>query len=345
MTGIIGLRLRGKEITVSFLGSSGKVGVKVVGVLLSLALAAGLSPVVAFADDFVEAGERIVSVEDGRAAAPRSAGWQESGTCEWRIDEEGCLVVRPADGAVSGELEDWGYGVPPWYEDADSIRSVEVEGTVIATTAVMMFGYCSNLESVDLSGLDTSSAKSMCCMFDHCSSLRSLDLSSLDTSNVSDMQGMFYECSSLEVLDLSSFDTSAVEKAYREYQLQFRGEGGYERGSGLEVEFDFGVFSMFRHCGSLRVLALGGSFDFVACDGSEASDDAELYARYEPAGLRNPAANQVWRAVGSGTVASPKGATYSPVASLAAAHGASDCAEIYVVVERLGGWVSSSNGW
>lgn len=328
-----------------FLGSLGKVGDKVIGVLLSFALAVGFSPTAAFANEFVEAGERIAGVEGGRAVAPRSAGWQESGTCEWCIDEEGCLVVRPADGAVSGELEDWGYGVPPWWGEADSIRSVEVEGTVVAATASAMFEDCSNIESMDLSGLDTSNVKSMICMFCGCSSLKLLDLSSLDTSNVSDMQAMFYECSSLEVLNLSSFDTSAVEKAYREHQLQLRGESGCGRGGGLELEFDFGVFSMFGGCESLRVLALGGAFDFVACDGSEASDDAELYARYEPAGLRNPAANQVWRAVGSGTVASPKGATYSPVASLASAHSASDRAETYVVVEQLGGWVGSPNGW
>lgn len=38
-------------------------------------------------------------------------GWTASGTCEWRVDDEGCLAVQPVDG-VSGTLEDWGASPP-----------------------------------------------------------------------------------------------------------------------------------------------------------------------------------------------------------------------------------------
>lgn len=53
------------------------------------------------------------------------------------------------------------------------------------------------MKSVDISGLDTSSATSTYFMFADCSSLVSVDLSNLDTSSVKYMSNMFYGCSSL----------------------------------------------------------------------------------------------------------------------------------------------------
>ena len=73
----------------------------------------------------------------------------------------------------------------------------------------MFFG-CSNLNSLDLSGFNTSAITNMSCMFRGCSNLTSLDLSSFDTSAVTDMSYMFHDCKKLTSLDLSSFDTSAV---------------------------------------------------------------------------------------------------------------------------------------
>ena len=73
-----------------------------------------------------------------------------------------------------------------------------------------MFINCSNLTSLDLSGLDTSAVTTMEEMFANCSHLTSLDLSGFNTSAVTNMYQMFFDCKSLTFLDLSSFDTSAV---------------------------------------------------------------------------------------------------------------------------------------
>lgn len=91
-------------------------------------------------------------------------GWNASGTCEWRVDDEGCLTVRPADG-VSGALGDWGFSTPPWYDERASVLSARFEGVVTAKTALWMFDSCSSLVSLDLSGLDTSSVIDMNGMF------------------------------------------------------------------------------------------------------------------------------------------------------------------------------------
>ncbi len=74
------------------------------------------------------------------------------------------------------------------------------------------FGGFGGLETIDLSGLDSSEVEDMERMFSGCASLKELDLSSLDTSRVlyfggpNDGEGMFSGCSSLTSLDLSSFD-------------------------------------------------------------------------------------------------------------------------------------------
>ena len=75
-----------------------------------------------------------------------------------------------------------------------------------------MFGMCSNLESINLTPLDTSKVTDMSYMFSDCYNLKSLDVTKLDTSSVTNMSHMFYCCysSDLTSLDVSNFDTSKV---------------------------------------------------------------------------------------------------------------------------------------
>lgn len=159
--------------------------------------------------------------------------WTECGTCQWKIDSSGCLIIESQSGE-SGELEDWAGPEAPWLEHKSSIVSATIKKTVIARTTSWAFYECDRLQSVDLSGLDTSSVTDMSDMFYGCSSLSSLDLSSFDASSAASMSFMFSGCSSLASLDLSSFDTSKVT----------------------------GMSNMFYGCSSLRSVALGGKFSF-----------------------------------------------------------------------------------
>lgn len=93
------------------------------------------------------------------ADATLTAGWNQLGTCEWRIDDAGLLTVRPLGNGASGVLDSWRPDRAPWIRDASlrtSITSVVIEPGVIAETCFHMFSECTNLVSVDLSGLDTS---------------------------------------------------------------------------------------------------------------------------------------------------------------------------------------------
>ena len=93
-----------------------------------------------------------------------------------------------------------------------------------------MFGSCSSLTSLDVSGWNTSNVITMGHIFEYCSALTSLDLSKFDTSNVTNMSNMFASCGSLTSLDLSGWDTSKVT--------------------------DMG--NMFRNCSALKTIRMTG---------------------------------------------------------------------------------------
>lgn len=73
-----------------------------------------------------------------------------------------------------------------------------------------MFMYCDKLETLDLSGWNTSNMKYLNAAFRDCSNLKSINLSGWDTSNVETMGMMFERCMNLESIDVSHFDTSKV---------------------------------------------------------------------------------------------------------------------------------------
>lgn len=127
--------------------------------------------------------------------------------------------------------------------------------TSTMTYMSQMFSGCSNLKSIiGLNGFDTSKVTSMRLMFYQCSSISELNLASFNTSEVKTMDRMFAECSGLTALDLSSFNTSNVQDMY----------GMFMDCSGL-TSLDLSTFDtgrvttmeeMFLRCSSLTSLDL-----------------------------------------------------------------------------------------
>ena len=74
-----------------------------------------------------------------------------------------------------------------------------------------MFYNYQKLETIDISGLDTTDVTNMNSMFYYCSSLKTIDLSGLNTPNVIKTESMFYKCEKLTFIDLAGFDASSVE--------------------------------------------------------------------------------------------------------------------------------------
>lgn len=210
------------------------------------------------------------------AAVQANEDWQQSGTCLWRITD-GLLEVKPASGS-SGILDgfDWKdraseiasvrilpgvtaaascYGM---FEGCSSLKTANLTGldTSSARTMGSMFKGCSSLVSVDFGGLDTSSVQSMSSMFNGCEALTSLDLSEFDTTNVNSMDQMFYYCESLESLDLSGFKTGLVETMNGMFgrckSLSSLDITGLDLRDATDLEF------MFIGCTSLKSIDLSG---------------------------------------------------------------------------------------
>lgn len=71
--------------------------------------------------------------------------------------------------------------------------------------------YCSELiDTIDLSGVESSSVTDMSFMFFKCSNLNKIIFKDFNTSNVTTMEGMFEYCESLNHLDISKFNTNNV---------------------------------------------------------------------------------------------------------------------------------------
>ena len=137
--------------------------------------------------------------------ASPTAAYADTIDLYWDIDSDGVLTLSSGSGANN-------YYVSTWVDRKDEITQVKVVGTPHAPESLQHWFYrCTNLTTVDLSGLDTSDVTSMVGMFDGCDALTSLDLSSFDTQNVTDMNHMFYDCRRLESLNFAQFPNFNTE--------------------------------------------------------------------------------------------------------------------------------------
>ena len=206
---------------------------------LSLTLAVGMAPTLAYADSLDAqdaASQPSVNFADNstNSEAVALASFRSFGEgCEWMLDDSGALTVRAADG-VSGTLPS---GTWPWADAIDQITSVVFEPGVKAGSSLSdLFNGAVNLTSADLSKLNSSGATTMDCMFKGCSSLVDVNLKGFDSSNVTSMAELFSGCSSLEKVDLSSIDNLSVTDSFS------------------------GLHDMFKDCTKLSSITLGQRF-------------------------------------------------------------------------------------
>ena len=230
-----------------------------------LALGAG-APAVALATQGFTGGGMAATVQ-------ANEDWQQSGTCLWRITD-GLLEVKPASGN-SGILDGF-----DWKDRASEIASVRIlPGVTAVASCYGMFEGCSSLKTADLTGLDTSSARTMGSMFKGCSSLVSVVFGGIDTSSVQSMSSMFNGCEALTSLDLSGFNTTEVSSMDRMFYsceaLESLDLSGFKTGL---VETMNG---MFGHCKSLSSLDITGldlrdatdlEFMFIGCTSLKSID-------------------------------------------------------------------------
>lgn len=126
-----------------------------------------------------------------------------------------------------------------------------------------------NYESIDISGLDTSSITDMSGMFDGCTQLTSISLGEIKTSNVINMSRMFTSCKQLKSLDLSSFDTSKV----KDFKSMF---AGLESLTSLDLS-NFDTSSAVTMFGMLGNLSSIKNLDVSSFDTSNVEDMTAMF--------------------------------------------------------------------
>ena len=133
-------------------------------------------------------------------------GWPE----EWKkqyIEGKNNINEKNIDIYINGKKISFNY---KYQSNEQGYIKVKFIFKKLLTNTCWMFGRCSSLKSIDLSGFNARNIKDMSGMFYECSSLESINLSSFNTTNVNNMGNMFYYCSSLKSIDLSSYNTTKV---------------------------------------------------------------------------------------------------------------------------------------
>ena len=174
--------------------------------------------------------------------------------------------IVPSDAKYSKDISSKQDGsVMLWYIDKDNNNLYEVSiggenGMVKANTIGSgMFAYLDNVDTLDLTGLDTSNMTSMSRMFYKSTSLKNIDVSGFDTSKVVNMIFMFNNCSSLISLDLSSFNTSNVTNM----EAMFQNDVNLENitfGDNFNTSKVKDMIAMFASCKKLSYINLS-NFD------------------------------------------------------------------------------------
>lgn len=124
------------------------------------------------------------------------------------------LIPADAVNIENGNTSD--YEVKIWFVPSENTVYywTEADKITLSKDNSFMFDRMSKLQTIDLSGFDTSEAEDMSRMFAASPELKSLDLSGFNTSKVKNMIYMFYDAGKIETLDLSAFDTSNVTTMY-----------------------------------------------------------------------------------------------------------------------------------
>ena len=111
-----------------------------------------------------------------------------------------------ADCSTITSTRSWFYGLLK----LSSISGLQYLNTENVTDMNYMFGDCSALTSLDVTGFNTQNVTDMGGMFWNCKGLKKLDVSGFKTENVTNMGAMFMGCSGLLSLDVSHFNTEKV---------------------------------------------------------------------------------------------------------------------------------------
>ena len=228
------------------------------------------------ANDNPERGQRLARVIEALNGAPEENKpfSVENGTTTYYVIGASAVIPTPTytvEGdtvTITGEGICWANGSELQSAISNAKHVVFRECKIQGSMAEAFYG-CENLQSIDLTGLDTSQVTDMSFMFNQCSNLTSLDVSGFDTSKVVNMSYMFWGCSGVTSLDVSGFDTSKVTKM----GAIFHGCSGVTSldVSGFDTSKVTYMWEMFHGCSNLT------SVDVSGFDTSQVTDMRNMF--------------------------------------------------------------------
>ena len=157
---------------------------------------------------------------------------------------------------VSNALKADTWTASQMFQNCSELTTIDFTGVNTGNVYYMdsMFAGCSKLTSLDLSMFDTSKVESMYGMFDGCSSLISLNISQFNTENVTTMVSMFDNCQKLTSLNVASFNTAKVENMQEMFKnCQLLSSLDVTSFNTSEVTNMIGMFSYCRALTSLNL--------------------------------------------------------------------------------------------
>lgn len=124
------------------------------------------------------------------------------------------LIPTDAVNIENGNTSD--YEVKIWFVPSENTVYywTDAEKITLSKDSSFMFDRMSKLQTIDLSGFDTSESEDMSRMFAASPELKSLDFSGFNTGKVKDFTYTFYDAKNIESLDLSMFDTNSATTMY-----------------------------------------------------------------------------------------------------------------------------------
>lgn len=115
-----------------------------------------------------------------------------------------------------------------------------------------MFSNTANLKTVDLSKLDTSNATNLSYLF-QCSGIKSVAFPAMAAPKVTTISGMFDDCASLEDVDLSKLETGEISATGIIYLfMSCANLKNINMGSGINTSAVTSISNMYQGCSSLE---------------------------------------------------------------------------------------------
>ncbi len=198
----------------------------------------------------------------------------------------------------------------------------------------LMFDHCRSLQTVDLSGWNTSNVTNMSSMFSTCYSLQTINMSGWDTSKVTSLFSTFRDCEKLQTINMSGWNTSNVTSLFYTFlnckKLQTLNLSGWNTSNVTSM------LGTFNGCTSLQTL------DLSRWDISEVMSMASTF--YNCTSLQTIIGSHTLEEVEAGTVVALKNAgtgTYIDLRNAPALHYSSFLATIKGAYDRKAAGLSN----